>query len=148
MSVINQRQQPGQHGGGVGEPLGPNQPQQQQPGLQDMMFTRQQIMMLLQLEQRVQQLEQRLQQLEQHVQQLEQQVQQLEQQLQQLMLLMVRLGSQYSNNWCSQSVRHRPYDLHSSTQVAHQARTINVTHTELDDTTIASVISALSIVKL
>ncbi|TGZ49393.1 hypothetical protein DBV15_05006 [Temnothorax longispinosus] len=84
-------QQPGQHGGGVGEPLGPNQPQQQQPGLQDMMFTRQQIMMLLQLEQRVQQLEQRLQQLEQHVQQLEQQVQQLEQQLQQLMLLMQQL---------------------------------------------------------
>ncbi|XP_011345842.1 CREB-binding protein isoform X2 [Ooceraea biroi] len=42
-AFIKQRQQPGQHGGGVGGPLGPNQPQhQQQPSLQHMMSQQQQ----------------------------------------------------------------------------------------------------------
>ncbi|XP_071555327.1 uncharacterized protein [Temnothorax nylanderi] len=40
-AFIKQRQQLGQHGGGVGGPLGPNQ-QQQQPGLQHMMSQQQQ----------------------------------------------------------------------------------------------------------
>ncbi|XP_071648710.1 histone acetyltransferase p300-like isoform X2 [Temnothorax longispinosus] len=42
VAFIKQRQQPGQHGGGVGGPLGPNQPQQQQPGLQHMISQQQQ----------------------------------------------------------------------------------------------------------
>ncbi|XP_071553313.1 uncharacterized protein [Temnothorax nylanderi] len=42
-AFIDQRQQPGQHGEGVGGPLDPNQPQQQQqPGLQHMMSQHQQ----------------------------------------------------------------------------------------------------------
>ncbi|TGZ32996.1 hypothetical protein DBV15_08836, partial [Temnothorax longispinosus] len=41
-TALVHQQQPGQHGGGVGGPLGPNQPQQQQPGLQHMISQQQQ----------------------------------------------------------------------------------------------------------
>ncbi|KAM0735886.1 Histone lysine acetyltransferase CREBBP [Formica fusca] len=99
---IVHRQQPGQHGGGVGGPLAPNQPQQQ-PGLQHMMSQQQQPQHQQQqqqqqgrrqamLSQQMPVMQQRQQQAAQQQQQ-QQQQQQLQQRLQQAQLLRRRIAA-------------------------------------------------------